>query len=263
LKNKKKTKKGNWHISRNTSSRNNERERPHMAMDLMEVAEIDAMVPGAGLSQKAPRTAPRTAEGVNTVLLAETRRLQRQLDQAMATIGRYEARIAQLDMLSTTDELTGLQNRRGFFLNFEGELDRCSRGLTAGGLLVLIDLDNFKAVNDTYGHAAGDACLRLVGRALLGMIRPMDSAARLGGDEFILLLSGAGARATAGRIQKLARMLNNLTLDWQGAAIAIHASVGLKEYGPGMKADAIFHEADSAMYATKKQRKQEAAAPHA
>jgi diguanylate cyclase (GGDEF)-like protein len=233
-----------------------------MVMDLMEVAELDTTIVMAstGLHPAAPA---RSAKGVNTALLAETRRLQRQLDQAQATIARYEARIAQLDMLSTTDELTGLQNRRGFFIDFESELDRCNRGLTPGGLLVLIDLDNFKTINDTHGHAAGDACLRLAGRTLLDMIRPMDSAARLGGDEFILLLSGAGIKTTAGRIQKLAFKLNNLTLNWQGTDISVNASVGLKEYGPGMSAESIFHEADTAMYATKKQRKQEAVAASA
>jgi diguanylate cyclase (GGDEF)-like protein len=231
-----------------------------MTMDMMEAAEIDTASAMAGTM---PRPAVRSTKSLNIALVAEARRLQRQLEQAQATISRYEARIAQLDMLSTTDELTGLQNRRGFFHDFESELDRCNRGLTAGGLLVLIDLDNFKATNDTYGHAAGDACLRLAGRAMTDMIRPMDSAARLGGDEFILLLSGANTRTTAGRIQKLAFKLNNLTLDWQGVTIAVNASVGLKEYGPGASADSIFNAADRAMYATKKQRKEEAVAASA
>ncbi len=225
-------------------------------MDLMETGDIEtaAVMAGQAFYVGAPARSPKA---MNTALLAETQRLQRQLDQARATILRHETRIAQLETLSTTDELTGLQNRRGFFRDFETELDRCGRGLSPGGLLVLIDLDNFKAINDTYGHAAGDACLRLVGRTLEETIRPMDSAARFGGDEFILLLSGAGKKSAADRIQKVAWTLNRLTLAWQGGEIAIHASVGIQEYGPGACAESIFRDADLAMYAKKKQRRED------
>ena len=96
-----------------------------------------------------------------------------------------------MEELATTDFLTGLHNGAGFDAAFAKEIDRTGRGLSKGGLLVIIDLDNFKMINDMYGHQAGDACLKLVAQTLAHEIRTMDTAARLGGDEFILLLSDA------------------------------------------------------------------------
>src|SRR6185295_9638211 len=149
----------------------------------------------------------------------------------------------------TTDELTGIRNRRGFHESFVRELDRCDRGQSGGGLLVLIDLDNFKAINDTYGHAAGDAALRLVAQTLAGEIRLMDTAARLGGDEFVLLLSNTTKGEAAGRAQRLGQLLNNLALAWQGDIIPVRASLGLRAYAKGDKTESVFSAADSQLYA--------------
>ena len=156
--------------------------------------------------------------------------------------------------------MTALHNRRGFFQAFAQELDRCRRGLSSGGLLVLIDLDNFKAVNDTYGHAAGDACLKLVGETLCNEMRPMDTAARLGGDEFVLLFCGADKERSAARVQSLTWDLNRLSILWEGKEIAINASVGLKSYAAGDTANAIFQQADFDMYNSKRSGRLKAAA---
>jgi diguanylate cyclase (GGDEF)-like protein len=176
------------------------------------------------------------------------------LNKAHEMITQQEQRIAQLESIATTDELTGLKNRRGFYEAFTGDLDRCDRDQSVGGLLILIDLDNFKAINDTYGHAAGDACLRLVARTLAGEIRLMDTAARLGGDEFVLLLSNTTKRDAAGRAQRLGQLLNNLALAWHGDVIAVRASLGLKGYQKGERPESIFNAADSALYVTKRNR---------
>lgn len=181
------------------------------------------------------------------------------IESAEATIAEQNARLAQLEHLSTTDELTGIKNRRGFFDVFMSELDRCARGLSAGGLLILIDLDNFKSINDTYGHMAGDACLRLVARTLQNETRIMDAAARLGGDEFVLLLSSTTRTQAAGRAQDLARKLGRLSLAWYGDEIPVRASIGLKEYKAGDAPEQIFNAADTALYSRKRQRKDESA----
>jgi diguanylate cyclase (GGDEF)-like protein len=161
-------------------------------------------------------------------------------------------RIAHLEDLATTDELTGIKNRRGFHEALARELDRCVRGQSESGLLIMIDLDNFKTVNDTHGHQAGDAVLRLVAHTLSGEIRAMDVAARLGGDEFVLMFAHTTKTAAAGRIQRLGQRLNNLSLAWQGDVIPVRASLGLRGYGKGDKLDVIFRDADSALYASKK-----------
>lgn len=178
-----------------------------------------------------------------------------QLNEAYRKIEQAEKRIGFLEAAATTDELTGLANRRGFYEAFMGEVDRCGRGQSAGGLLVMIDLDNFKAINDTYGHAAGDAALRLVAKNLKAEVRAMDMAARLGGDEFVLLLSNANKRQAAARAQDLGWRLGHLVLVWRGEEIPVRASLGLKDFGPGERPDWIFDAADKALYAQKRARR--------
>lgn len=177
------------------------------------------------------------------------------VEQAEEKIFQQENRIRQLEKVATTDELTGILNRRGFYDAFSGEIERCNRGLICGGLLVVIDLDNFKNINDTYGHSAGDAALRLVARMLQNEIRAMDAAARLGGDEFVLLLSHTTKSDAAARAQAIGWKLNNLSLAWAGDEIPVRASLGLKEFGAGDSTEKIFNAADAGLYQQKEARK--------
>lgn len=178
------------------------------------------------------------------------------LRQAHNLITKSEERIAELERLSATDELTGITNRRGFMRSFERELDRVSRDKSQGGLLVMIDLDNFKTINDTYGHAAGDAALKVVASTLANDIRTMDMAARMGGDEFVILFVNTTRKEALERAQFLIKKLNNLSFVWKGEEIDVRASLGLKEYKKGNKAANIFSAADANMYENKKQIKE-------
>lgn len=187
--------------------------------------------------------------------LALLKQAHNMIELAEDTIFAQEQRIRQLEKMATTDELTGMLNRRGFYDAFTSDLDRCNRGLIKGGLLVLIDLDNFKSINDTYGHLAGDAALRLVGRTLKTEIRAMDAAARLGGDEFVLLLSHTTKRDAAARAQNIGWKLNNLSLAWYGDEIPVRASLGLKGFAAGDTADMIFNAADAGLYEQKEARR--------
>jgi diguanylate cyclase (GGDEF)-like protein/PAS domain S-box-containing protein len=96
---------------------------------------------------------------------------------------------ALIQRLSTTDDLTGLWNRRGFYTLAAQEIQRAARE-RAGLILIYADLDNFKRINDEYGHAEGDRALAAVARALLDSCRGSDTIARMGGDEFVMLASG-------------------------------------------------------------------------
>lgn len=194
------------------------------------------------------RQQDKNAHGTALTLL---RQAEKSLEAAQARLAEQDERIRQLETLATTDELTNLHNRRGFFESFNRELDRSRRGQSEGGLLILIDLDNFKAVNDTYGHQAGDAALKLVAATLAAHIRIMDTAARLGGDEFVLLLANTDRTKAAGRARDLVRKLNSLSLVWMGTEIPVRASLGLREYKGGDTAERIFGDADSAMYECK------------
>lgn len=176
-------------------------------------------------------------------------------EEADKKIVALEQRIGALEQLATSDELTGLLNRRGFFDSFAKEMDRTNRGHSEGGLMILVDLDNFKAINDTHGHQAGDAALRLVAKTLSADIRTMDSCARIGGDEFVLLLANTERSKALVRAQNMIRKLNSLTLVWYGKEIPVRASLGLKDYKAGDQVEAIFDEADSRMYDVKRSNK--------
>ena len=203
-----------------------------------------------------PRRAT-TKEGLWRLLsttIAILNHTHKQLDSAHKSINSLEDRIARLEAMVSSDSVSGLKNRRGFEDAFAQELDRTQRGLSQGGVMVLLDLDNFKNINDTYSHLAGDACLKLVGTTLNAHIRTMDTAARLGGDEFVLILTDTTKEQVLERIQTMIWQLNNLSLLWDGIEIPIRASIGIKDYAKGDRAEDIYKAVDVAMYTNKRGR---------
>jgi diguanylate cyclase (GGDEF)-like protein len=178
------------------------------------------------------------------------------LDAAHAAeylISEQKRRLAHFEQLCVTDELTGLLNRRGF----EGEIARTMAGARRyreKGVLLYIDLDGFKPVNDCHGHAAGDAVLRLVAKLLTDNVRETDFVARLGGDEFSVLLTRTTWEDGLGRAEAFDALINAASLDWKGRPIAVRASFGFQTYGPGDDLREILNSADNAMYAAKRAR---------
>ena len=149
---------------------------------------------------------------------------------------------AEADGTALLDPLTGLENRRGFTEHLPGAVG-------PGAALIMLDLDRFKLVNDSLGHPAGDALLRLVGQRIAGAVRAEDAAFRLGGDEFaVVLRDGAGAHALA---ERLVDLLSRPYLV-HGLVATVGASAGIA-YAPddGMDADSLVHCADMALYAAK------------
>jgi len=177
------------------------------------------------------------------VLLSEAESLRKTVDE-------QTDRIAHLEALATTDELTGTLNRRGF----EEELDRLlarAERKNEEGVLVYVDLDGFKPVNDTFGHAAGDEVLRQVARVLTENVRDMDVVGRLGGDEFAVILVGSERDKGLERAEMLNDLLNESWIDWSGTVITIGASFGMQSYQAGDQAENLISSADAAMYKIK------------
>jgi diguanylate cyclase (GGDEF)-like protein len=153
---------------------------------------------------------------------------------------RIELLIGELRLAASTDPLTGLLNRRAFEERAAGELARARRTGEPFAALV-IDVDQFKQINDREGHAAGDAALVALAEALTAELREIDSVARIGGDEFAILLPATdvtGARTIAERLRRR-------------SAVAI--SVGTAVYGvDGLTADDLARAADAALYDAKR-----------
>ena len=155
--------------------------------------------------------------------------------------------------LAMADQLTGLYNRRFAEQRLAAEVSRSSR---KGHPLavVVFDLNNFKMINDKYGHPAGDMVLRKFASHLSTAIRSADFAARMGGDEFLLVLP----ECTLDQIQLVLSRLGPLELDWQGQTIPILWSTGWKEYTPGENPADLLSGADRALYENKRAGKRSA-----
>jgi diguanylate cyclase (GGDEF)-like protein len=149
-----------------------------------------------------------------------------------------------------TDAVTGAMNHRAMRRRLDEEIGRAMR--TGGPLsCLLIDLDDFKQVNDSQGHPAGDALLRQVVRALVGEFRAFDRVARYGGDEFVVILPNAdleSAAAAAGRALERLREL-------QGGEAGVRASVGVAQWEPPMSTDDLLASCDAALLRSKRQGK--------
>ena len=157
-----------------------------------------------------------------------------------------------LELLATKDSLTDLYNYRTLRELGQSELLR-SRRMNHELALLMFDIDRFKHVNDTYGHAAGDKVLNLLGNQALRTCRSIDIVARMGGDEFVMLLpetSAENAVIVAGRLQ---RIVAQEACEWDGQQIKITLSIGLTALTPDDREfESLLRRADDALYEAKR-----------
>ncbi len=182
----------------------------------------------------------------------ETRKLAEWI-AAQAGIALENARLhEEVRRQATTDELTGLVNRRRFMEALAAEYER-ARLFDTPFSVVLADLDDFKRINDEYGHYAGDVALRSFGRMLGEHVRDFDVAARVGGEEFAILLPqtrSAAAAAVADRIRTALARAQIPVSDRD--SVRLTASFGVAESGPERTTDELLRRADDALYAAKR-----------
>ncbi|QXT35413.1 EAL domain-containing protein [Sphingomonas sanguinis] len=156
--------------------------------------------------------------------------------------------------LAQTDALTGIMNRRVFNDELRSAMD-AARAVGSALTIVLVDLDGFKEINDTYGHAAGDTVLRTVAQRLRIVFGPASIVARLGGDEFAVLLLDAQDGCDPLELPQRASQVLRQTLTWRDNAITIGASIGVSVFPQnGTHPDELLHAADIAMYEAKRNR---------
>lgn len=183
------------------------------------------------------------------------------LERALNDIAKAEEKqknleheIERLRQISVTDDLTGILNRRGFRNELEKAISQASR-LNYSGILIMIDLNEFKDINDTHGHKAGDLVLCSVAHLLSQNIRKSDTAARLGGDEFAVILAGTDLEAGAEKANKIDQILNSHTVSWNGERIYVSASTGIEIFSKNSDINEILHNADMRMYELKRDQK--------
>jgi diguanylate cyclase (GGDEF)-like protein/PAS domain S-box-containing protein len=157
---------------------------------------------------------------------------------------------------SVRDHLTGLYNRRYMEVTLERELLRASRKNLSLGI-IMIDVDDFKRFNDTYGHAAGDKILQEVGSLLLDHVRREDIPSRYGGDEFIVVLPDASREVTIERAGRLGEMAHNFHIQYDGQTLeAITLSLGIAVFPEdGISSADVLKAADDALYRAKRKRR--------
>jgi len=161
---------------------------------------------------------------------------------------RYEERLRHM---ADHDQLTGLLNRRRFDEQLKRELARAGRYASHSAVLS-IDIDNFKGINDSAGHAAGDAVLVQVASVLSSRFRSTDVVARLGGDEFAVLLSAVGADEARSAAEDLLSEIRNSPASYGGRPFRISASIGVAAFeSDDATAGEVLVNADLAMYAAK------------
>lgn len=157
----------------------------------------------------------------------------------------------QIEMIAYLDAMTGLPNRRRFadrFANFRASADRNRSGFT----LMLVDLDNFKGINDSFGHAAGDALLIAAAQRLGAVVREVDVAARLGGDEFAILLEGTVEREAIGAVCQRILQSFGEPVSVEGRIVQVGISMGCAVYPrDGLTQSELYRVADRALYAAK------------
>jgi len=166
-------------------------------------------------------------------------------------LGELEAARAQLDVLATRDELTGVHNRRQFLVLAGREWARCRRYDMSAALL-MIDVDHFKRVNDVHGHLAGDLMLREIARAAGDTLRQPDLLGRYGGEEFMVFLPHADPLGAIDAAERIRERVAQLRLEWKGQTVRATVSVGVATFDEVHESlAALIQDADHALFAAK------------
>jgi diguanylate cyclase (GGDEF)-like protein len=182
-----------------------------------------------------------------------TMRLAAEIETLKAELALARAEAREWAAKADIDGLLDILNRRGF----ERELNRAlafARRYATPAALIYVDLDRFKPINDSYGHAAGDAVLCAAARALVGRVRASDLVGRLGGDELALFLWNMTPEEAAAKVAGLERAVEEATVDWDGVVLSATASAGFAMFEPEDDCARLIRRADRAMYARKREK---------
>jgi diguanylate cyclase (GGDEF)-like protein len=173
-----------------------------------------------------------------------------EIERLRAKLAEYEARVAELDRLAHRDPLVDLPNRRSFLANLERMVARINR---YGGeaALLFVDLDGLKAINDKFGHHAGDQALLQVARLLVASVRESDLVARLAGDEFGILLEHSNELSAWQTALRVVEAVDDCEFCVNSACLPLSVAVGVGVIQRGDTAQTVLARADKEMYRIK------------
>lgn len=181
----------------------------------------------------------------------ETReRLEAKLAAAQREIEQQAARLRAAELDARVDPLTRLGNRRALdehLVTVHALNER--NGLSYS--LLMLDIDKFKSINDTYGHAAGDAVLQVMGKVLQTQLRLSDRPFRMGGEEFVMILSATSLKQAAIVAERVRKRVEAATVHFEGKTLHFTASIGVAEIEAGQSSGELLERADEALYAAK------------
>ncbi len=167
-----------------------------------------------------------------------------------ADVARLELQVAALEILADRDPLTTIFNRRAFLRELHRVVAFCERYASTAAV-VFFDMDAFKGINDTFGHAAGDAALQAVAATLAGHVRESDVVGRLGGDEFAVILVQVDRSAAIAKAASLKQRIEATPAIHEGRAVPLRVSFGMRMFEPGVTPADLLAGADAAMYLNK------------
>lgn len=182
-----------------------------------------------------------------TVRLNKIRQRLKQQKQALTQA------LAQIQQLATHDELTGLPNRRHIMALLDTEHQRSQRSPQDARpwMVALLDVDFFKRVNDTHGHAAGDQVLQTFATTVRAAVRGTDMLARWGGEEFLLLMYDTQPSAAQPVLERVCQAVQNCTVAVQGQQVCVTVSIGVAAHTSGISVAQLLDQADQALYRAK------------
>ena len=151
---------------------------------------------------------------------------------------------------ASRDGLTSLWNRKAILTILDRELLRAERDRQMVGL-IMIDVDHFKNINDTRGHAAGDAVLRIIATGIAAMVRPYDSVGRIGGEEFLIVAPNCDLGQTWELAERVRLHVANCSIMAGGSAVTVSLSLGVAVSGSSAELEKLLHDADTALYQAK------------
>jgi len=181
------------------------------------------------------------------VVTADPSALIAEISRLRGEVARLESRVEELDRLANMDTLVPVANRRGLIVHLDMMIARFERHGTPAALL-FVDVDGLKALNDTFGHSAGDAALIHLTETMIASVRQTDMVARIGGDEFAILLDHAdedSARETAAR---LADQVADCEFCFEGTCLPLSIAIGFTPVQQGDSPLSVMDRADEAMY---------------